>query len=178
MAGAQPDRQGSAGPVQHIEIAQRPCIVQCIVRHAAVGGRAEARCVDEFQLQAEIDARHPSRPRHQQRAKMRQILRPIRDNHRVGIAGQISGDEIGRLDAIQFMIDARRHVAQIRNDVPRHPRFDHFGQRQRNIAFLVAMFGHQRDADQRAAETVKFRVEKIAHGGEICLCRFGGMSGG
>ncbi len=136
--------------------------MQRIMRYPAIRRRTKSRRIHQLQLQP-VHIHHLPRPGHQQRAEMRQILRPVRDDHRLRITRQIIGQMMRSLDPAQLHVDPRRHMAQIGDDVALHPAMRLLRQRQRHVKFIVAKFRHQRDADQRACKSVEFGVEEIAH---------------
>jgi hypothetical protein len=95
---------------------------------------------------------------------MGNVLRPVCDDHWIGVAGEEAAEPDGGLDPARFLaVRADRDRMQIGNDVALDPAMDMLGQRQHRVEFLVAMLGHQRQADQLAAKAVELGVEEIAH---------------
>src|SRR3712207_5483925 len=124
--------------------------------------RAETGIAEQLEPQRP-DRRHFARPRGQQCTEIADIIRPIGDDHRVGIGGEIVGEAQRRLAPRDLAGGAARNAGQVGNDVALHPGVKRLRERQRLVIFLVAMLGDEREADQRAAEAVELGVEEVAH---------------
>jgi hypothetical protein len=160
---APPPRPGEDLVRPQHKLPQAARIMQRVMRHAAILRRAEPRRAQKLHAQpADLDDLR--RPGHQQRAQMRQILRPVRHHQRIRVGAEITRKLMrGLLARHRVRIQPRRDGSQIGQHMPLHPVMHLRRQWQHRIIFLVAMFRHQRDADQLAAKAIIFRIEKIAH---------------
>ena len=148
------------------EIPKRAGIVQGVVRCLAVGSRAEADAVDQLKAQP-ANSHHFARPGHQQLQEMVEVIRPVRDDDRIGIMCQIGLDMPCCVVAAELIVQRRRNKAQIGNDMLLHPGMKRVGQGQRAIEFFVAMLGDEREADERAAKAVELGIEEVAQEGDF-----------
>src|SRR3712207_1618309 len=147
------------------EVPQRTRVVKRVVRHVAVLSGAEARAAQELERQAP-DRRDLARPRHQQRAEIGDVVRPVGDDHRLGVSREVARNLSGGLRAgDRTRVEAGRHAAEIGDDVALDPAVRRFLELHHGVKFLIAELGHERQADQRAAEAVELGVKEIAHRG-------------
>jgi hypothetical protein len=144
-------------------VSQRSGIVERIVRHRAIGGGAESWQPHEAQRQRRY-CDDLTRPGHQQVAELREVLRPVRDDLRRWVEAYILGNGLGGSGSFE----ARAHQAswnrvEIWQNVTLDPLMWCFGRLKREVKLVRALFRHQCEADQRSAESIELRVEKIAH---------------
>ena len=138
-------------------IAQRPRIVQRIVRHLAVGSGTKAgqRCEMEHQPR---HLGHHSGPGHEKRIEQGNVLRPVGDDQRAGIPGEIVGDRPGRIcSAHPWGKKAMRDRIEIGDDVALDPILERSIPAERQVK-LFSLVRHQCEAEKRAAPSIIFGI--------------------
>src|SRR3546814_20172620 len=88
--------------------------------------------VDQFQPKP-ADSNHLAWSSHQKMTEIGEIIRPVRNDHRIGVIRQILSDMPGSLFATQLQVHAGRNEPKIRNDVLLPPWMNLGGKWQRNI---------------------------------------------
>src|SRR3546814_664705 len=139
----------SAFPVPH-EIAQRPRIVEGVVRDSAGDRDAEAGAADKLEAKAAY-RRHLALAGDEQGAEKRDVVGPVGDDDRFGLPRQVRRD-LGRGGEAGngFGMVSRRHRAEIGDDITLDPGMDLVRQRQEGIIFLIAMLGHESSEEPKS----------------------------
>src|SRR3546814_15930252 len=130
-----------------MEVLERWCIVQGVVVNLAVRSCTETRSVDQFQPKP-ADSNHLAWSSHQKMTEIGEIIRPVRNDHRIGVIRQILSDMPGSLFATQLKVHAGRNEPKIRNDVLLPPWMNLGGKWQRNIEVMITIFGDECQTDR------------------------------
>src|SRR3546814_18163287 len=86
----------------------------------ACPSRAKPRSVCQFQLNP-ADSNHLAWSSHQQMTEIGELIRPVRNAHRIGVIRQIVSDMPGSLFATQLKVHAGRNEPTLRNAVLINP---------------------------------------------------------
>src|SRR3546814_14250633 len=90
-----------------------------------------------------------------------EIIRPVRNDHRIGVIRQILSDMPGILFATQLKVHAGRNEPKIRNDVLLHPWMNLGGKWQRNIEVLITIFGDECQTDKTPTKAMELGIKEI-----------------
>lgn len=154
-------------------VPKRSRVVECIVGHLAVRGRAEAWQHNQPERQRRHVNGQPWADR-QKTANLADVFGPVGQDlklDRTAVrrkylrflltpepAREFAG---GILQAKSRRNERLGHSVQIRNDILLHPRLDRPSPIERHIEFLATILGYQREGQESSSPTIIFGVEEV-----------------